>query len=285
MTVEKIPFAPHGRPPGLRGRGSIDGPSVWKMNLGAYDHYGFAAIALIGTFLASWALATWMHDARRTAWLHSLDGVVPPFINIIGVLFALTLAFLANDTWSAHDRATTAVFREADSLQAIVSLTRGLAPRERDEVDRAVSAYARAATEVEWPMLARRRHSDETSQDLDRLLGLLAGRSFGDSLGPAVHARLLAQAMEVREARDQRIGLSQTHVNPLKWLGMAFLGFITMLSVAAVHVTKPRAALVAILLFAAAAGPTAAIVLIQGNPFQQPTTVTPAPIAALIRAG
>jgi hypothetical protein len=255
------------------------------MNLGAYDHYGFAAIALIGTFLASWALAAWMHDARRTAWLHSLDGVVPPFINIIGVLFALTLAFLANDTWSAHDRATTAVFREADSLQAIVSLTRGLPPGGRDEVDRAVSAYARAAVEVEWPLLARRRHSEETSHVLDRLLGLLAGRSFGDTLGPAVHARLLAQAMEVREARDQRIGLSQTHVNPLKWLGMAFLGFITMLSVAAVHVTKPRAALVAILLFAAAAGPTAAIVLIQGNPFQQPTTVTPAPIAALIRAG
>ena len=255
------------------------------MNLGAYDHYGFAAIALIGTFLASWAVVTWMHDARRTAWLLSFEGVAPPFINIIGVLFALTLAFLANDTWSAHDRATTAVFREADSLQAIVSLTRRLPAAERGEVDRAVAAYARSAVEVEWPLLAQRRHSDATSQDLDRLLGLFAERTFGEVLGPAVHARLLAQAMEVREARDQRIALSQTHVNPLKWLGMAFLGFITMLSVAAVHVTKPRAALAAILLFSAAAAPTAAIVLVQGNPFQQPTTVSPAPIAALGRLG
>jgi len=255
------------------------------MNFGAYDHYGYAAIALVGTFLASWAVAAWMHDERRAAWLLSFDGVAPPFINIIGVLFALTLAFLANDTWSAHDRATTAVFREADSLQAIVSLTRTLPSGERDGVDRAVSTYARTAVEVEWPLLARRSHSAETSRDLDALLGLLAGRTIGETLGPAVHARLLAQAMEVREARDQRIALSQTHVNPLKWLGMAFLGFVTMLSVAAVHVSKPRAALVAILLFAAAAAPTAAIVLVQGNPFQQPTTVTPAPIAALIRAG
>lgn len=255
------------------------------MSLGAYDHYGFAAIALLGTFLASWALVRWMHDETRMARLLAFDGVAPPFINIIGVLFALTLAFLANDTWSAHDRATTAVFREADSLHAIVSLTRALPATERAGVDRAVGAYARSATEVEWPLLARRSHSEATAADLDGLLALLAARPIGDALGPAVHARLLASAMEVREARDQRIALSQTHVNPLKWLGMAFLGFVTMLSVAIVHVTRPRAALAAILLFAAAAAPTAAIVLVQGNPFQQPTTVTPAPIAALARGG
>ena len=94
---------------------------------------------------------------------------------------------------------------------------------------------------------------------------------------------MLRQVVDVRDSRDQRIGLSQTHVNPLKWLGMAFLGFVTMLSVAVVHVEHPRAALVAIWLFALAAAPTAAIVLVQGNPFQQPTTVSPAPIAALAR--
>jgi len=36
--------------------------------------------------------------------------------------------------------------------------------------------------------------------------------------------------------------------------------------------------MVAVILFAFAAAPTAAIVLIKGNPFQQPTSVTPAPI-------
>jgi hypothetical protein len=59
---------------------------------------------------------------------------------------------------------------------------------------------------------------------------------------------------------------------------MAFLGFLTLLSVSVVHVDKPRAAMVAVILFALAAAPTAAIVLIQGNPFQQPTSVNPAPI-------
>jgi cytosine/adenosine deaminase-related metal-dependent hydrolase len=106
-------------------------------------------------------------------------------------------------------------------------------------------------------------------------------KEVGEQLGLAVHTRVHVQVGEVRDSRDQRIALSQTHVNPLKWLGMAFLGLVTMLSVAAVHVEQPRAALVAILLFAAAAAPTAAIVLVQGNPFQQPTTVSPAPIIAV----
>jgi hypothetical protein len=63
---------------------------------------------------------------------------------------------------------------------------------------------------------------------------------------------------------------------------MAFLGLLTLLSIALVHVERPRAAFVSILLFALAAAPTAAIVLIQGNPFQQPTDVSPAPIRAAV---
>lgn len=252
------------------------------LDWGAYDHYGFALVALVGTFVASGLLVAVLHDPRRAAWLLGFKGVAPPFINIIGVLFALTLAFLANDTWSAHDRATTAVYREADSLHAIVALTRTLPDPARVAVDRAVAAYARAAVEDEWPVLARRQNSRRAADQLDGLLGQVATRDFGALLGPAVHGRLLSEVMQVRDSRDQRIALSQTHVNPLKWLGMAFLGLITMLSVAVVHVEHPRAALAAILLFAVAAAPTAAIVLVQGNPFQQPTTVSNAPIAALI---
>jgi hypothetical protein len=50
------------------------------------------------------------------------------------------------------------------------------------------------------------------------------------------------------------------------------------------HLERPRAAFAAVLLFALAAAPTAAIVLIQGNPFQQPSSVTPAPIVAVAKA-
>jgi hypothetical protein len=251
------------------------------MNLGAYDHYGYAFVAVAGTFLAAWALQWAMGRPRAQAFLVSIRGVAPPFINIIGVLFGLTLAFLANDTWSAHDRAMNAVYREADSLRTISALAGKLPQASRARVQDAVAAYADAAARVEWPLLGKRQMSPVATEKLDAMLLVIAADEVAAGAGVSVHALMLKQATEARDSRDQRIALSKTHINPLKWLGMAFLGLLAMVSVAAVHADNLRASFVAILLFAASAAPTAAIVLVQGNPFQQPTAVSPAPIAAL----
>ncbi|MBK7648329.1 MAG: DUF4239 domain-containing protein [Betaproteobacteria bacterium] len=242
-----------------------------------YDHYGYAFMALAGTFAAVACIQWVLNRPRHSAWLASLQGVAPPFINIIGVLFGLTLAFLANDTWSAHDRAMNAVFKEADSLRSIVVLSQQLAEPARGEVLDAVSHYGQASA-GEWPMLAARQSSTEVAALADALLNLLASPTIAAGTSNSVQALMLRKAVEIRDERDLRISLTQTHVNPLKWLGMAFLGFLTLLSISVVHLDKPRAAMVAVILFALAAAPTAAIVLIQGNPFQQPTSVTPAPI-------
>jgi hypothetical protein len=250
-----------------------------------YDHYGYALMAMVGTFAAAAAIQWWLQSPRWAPWVQSLQGVAPPFINIIGVLFGLTLAFLANDTWSAHDRAMTAVYKEAASLHGIATLSEKLPPSTRTRLRQALVDYAQASVD-EWPMLARRSESPEVVARVDALLVLLSSNEIEQAAGQNVQALMLRKASDLRDERDQRIALSQTHVNPLKWLGMAFLGLITLLSVAVVHVDRPRAALVSILLFSLAAAPTAAIVLIQGNPFQRPTGITPTPIetaAASIR--
>ena len=248
-----------------------------------YDHYGYALAAILGTFAAVAALQWLIQGSRWAHWARSLHGVAPPFINIIGVLFALTLAFLANDTWSAHDRALRAVYKEADSLHSLAALSATLPAPLNGHLRAALVAYAAASTD-EWQFLARRSESRAVVESADALLILLASHEIEQAVGANVQALMLRKASEIRDERDQRVALSQTHVNPLKWLGMAFLGLLTLLSIAVVHVDRARAALVSIILFALAAAPTAAIVLIQGNPFQDPTDVTPAPIQAAVAA-
>ncbi len=250
-------------------------------SLHTYDHYGFALVAVLGTFLAAAAIQWALQYSRWSPWLQSLQGVAPPFINIIGVLFGLTLAFLANDTWSAHDRAINAVYKEADSLRSLAALSANLPAPVKQRILATVAAYGRASA-GEWALLAERKTSKAVSEQADALLAVLASKAVAEAAGSNVQALMLHKASEIRDERDQRIALSQTHVNPLKWLGMGFLGLLTLLSVAVVHIDKPRAALVAILLFALAAAPTAAIVLVQGNPFQAPTSVSPAAILAAV---
>ena len=107
---------------------------------------------------------------------------------------------------------------------------------------------------------------------------------MASAAGDNVQEVMLRKMSEISDERDQRIALSQTHVNPLKWLGMGFLGLLTLISVAIVHLDRPRAAFAAMLLFALAAAPTAAIVLVQGNPFQPPSNVMPTPIINVVES-
>ena len=250
------------------------------MNWQAYDYYLFAVAALIGTFAAAIVLVSTLGARRWATRVAGIAGVVPPFINVLGVLFGLTLAFLANDTWGAHDRALAAVNREADALRAITILADHLPAEDSARVKLATRHYASAAV-AEWPLLAHRSTSSEAASAADQLLAVLSEPRLLAESGPAVSSQEIALAIAVRDGRETRIELSQTHVNPLKWAGMAVLGFLTMLSVAVVHVGKPRAMRVAVAIFALASAPTAVIVLVHGNPFQPPAAVSPAPLAVV----
>lgn len=245
-----------------------------------YDHYGLALTAVLGTLAAVIAIQWFIQYSPWAGWSRSLAGVAPPFINIIGVIFGLSLAFLANDTWSAHDRAMGAVYQEADALRSILALSKHLPQAAQQQVRQAVGDYAQASA-AEWPALARRTQDNGVMERSDGLIALLASRELAQAAGSNVQLEMLRKAGAIRDLHDLRVALSKTHVNPLKWMGMAFLGFLTLLSVAVVHIERPRAAFVAVLLFALAAAPTAAIVLVQGNPFQQPSSVNPEPIAAV----
>ncbi|MGE5547346.1 MAG: DUF4239 domain-containing protein [Solirubrobacterales bacterium] len=250
--------------------------------LHTYDHYLLASIALGGTFAAAFLLLWLANRSRHAGEISAFRGLSPPFVNVVGVLFALTLAFLANDTWNAHDRALNATFQEAGSLRSIQALAAGLPAQAQGRIEQALIAYVTEAVGREWPMLAKRESSSSATERLSDLLAVVSSADVAQSITPTVHTLMLQQVVQVRALREQRIALSQTHVNPLKWVGMAFLGFLTMVSIALVYIEQPKAELLAVMLFSAAAAPTAAIVLVQGNPFQEPTAVSPAPIGALI---
>ncbi len=254
------------------------------MNVQAYDHYLFAAAALIGTFAGAILLLRLLAAHRWAERVQGMAGVVPPFINVLGVLFGLTLAFLANDTWNAHDRALSAVNREADALRSITIIAGHLPPADMQMVQAVSCGYARAAV-AEWPLLARRSSSAEAGAAADRLLATMSDPALMAAAGPAAGDQTIALAMAVRDGRETRLSLSQTHVNPLKWAGMAVLGFLTMVSVAVVHIGTPRAMRVAVNLFALASAPTAVIVLVHGNPFQPPAAVSPEPLAGFCPVG
>lgn len=251
------------------------------MNWIAIEHWAYASSAVLGTLAVTVLFALLLRRPGFRAWVATLDGLAPPFLNAPATLFGLTLAFIAADTWASRDRAIEAVFREAEGMHTLLIMAQALPDPQATALDRAVRAYGQAVVD-EWPELADSKEDRNVAQTGDALLALVAGRGFGAVAGDPLQGALLAKVAEVRSERDLRASLTRMHLNPLKWLGMALLGFLTLLSIAVVHAANPRAGLVGVIIFATAAAPSAAVVLVQGNPFQQPAAVSPHEIIEVV---
>ena len=250
----------------------------------SYDGYFFSIIALVGTFLAAVFLLWATQRSRYSGFIKEFRGVAAPFIGIPGILFALNLVFLANDTWVAHDRAQTAVYEEAGALRSVMTVTALLPEPGRSLLHSAVERYIDHVANIEWRKLAHRESDPQIYQDIAAITALAISKEIAAALDPASHVYLINQVDKIKDAHSQLVILSKTHINPLKWLGMAVLGLITMISIVMVHVEQAKAELIAVLLFVIAATPTAVIVLVQSNPFQPPTDLSPAPILCVVQS-
>lgn len=250
--------------------------SAWNR----FDHYSYGAAAILGTAAAIAGLAWVMTTPAWLAYAPAMQRIVAPFLNIQGVLFGLTLAFLANDTWSAHSQARSALVREADALRGLRVLLEGLGQSGASLKD-SVHEFTVAAAD-EWRSLARCETSARAARAADLLLSQFIELERSNAVGPGTSKAIMDHIVDIQNSRSVRVGLSRVHINPLKWLSMAFLGFLTLLSIAAIHADDPEAALFAMALFGMAAAPTAAIVLIHGNPFQPPYSVSPGELLATL---
>ncbi|MEI8393610.1 MAG: DUF4239 domain-containing protein [Rhodospirillaceae bacterium] len=244
----------------------------------------FAFIAVFGTVVAACFLLWITQRSRYSDFIKEFRGVVAPFIGIPGILFALNLVFLANDTWIAHDRAQSAVYQEASALSSIMVVAKLLPDPAKTNIMTIVKQYVSDVVDIEWDKLSRREIEYSTYNDIDALVSIVMDRSVSEEVNGNTHKYIISQLEKLKESHLQRVILSKTHINSLKWLSMAFLGFITMISIVMVHVDQVKAELIAVLIFASAATPTAVIVLIQGNPFQQPTALVSSPISCVVKS-
>ncbi len=248
----------------------------------AYEHYIYATLALVGTALAVLGLALVLRHERSRARLEPLAQMTPSLLTILGLLFGLTLAFIANDTWTSRARASDAVLREADGLRALSVMAAEQAPMLGLSIGDSIREYGHALVN-EWPSLSARQRDQAVTRAGDRLLDTVASAAVARSAGPNMQALMLDKVLELRADHDLRVNLAQTHLNPLKWTGMAFLGLVTLIGLAALHLDKPKSGIAAMILFATAAAPEAAIVLVQGNPFQAPVAVSAQPLSDALR--
>jgi hypothetical protein len=98
--------------------------------------------------------------------LEANNNVAGNYLQTLGTIYGVLLAFVVIVVWGQYNDASKLVDREAHGLRDVVRLARAFEAPIRKRVLGAVTAYAQAVIELEWPAMQRREACPEASTRL-----------------------------------------------------------------------------------------------------------------------
>ena len=244
---------------------------IHGLNVGWMTVVVFAATFVVaaGILILVLALAT---GDRARAFKGVSAGLLPP----LGIIFGLLVAFLAAQVWGDVDRANAAVNREASALRGVVLLAKAFPGEPENQLREFVSQHVREAQDVEWPAMAVRR-ATLTMVPTPLAAALEAAVMLPtSSAGQVAAQREIISALEnALDARRQRILVSRSEVNWVKWTALIVQAFVTLVAVAMVHSDNRSSAGLAMGLFATAMAVCIVLIAMHDRPFTGQLAVRP----------
>jgi hypothetical protein len=207
--------------------------------------------------------------------LHSCAGVAAPMSGLLALLFGLFAAFLANDVSVHSDRARAAVTREASAIAVVLDIADALGERGRPLMRMAV-AFGQRTTSDDWRSASRTAEADALGLKMLRevMFGGLAG------VDTPVRQTALSSIMAMRAARGEMVAVEHSQTSALKWIAALVLGIFTQMAVIITHLSRPRAASLAVTLFSCGMAFMLWVVLMRIDPFTGRNSVSLTPIDA-----
>jgi hypothetical protein len=231
----------------------------------------FLATALVAMAIYVGVLALATGDRAQ-----AFKAVLPAVLTPLAVVFGLLVGFLAAQVWSEADRASAAVIREASALRTIVVLA-GSFPKEREAHIRAfVRRHIQEAVSQEWPAMARQRATltmlrTSDAEALQVILSLVP-----ESDAQAFAKREMAAALQsALEARRQRIDISRSTINWVKWTGVMLPALLILLTIAILHSDNRKAGAIAIAIYSISLAACVVLIASHNRPFTGEISVGP----------
>ncbi|MFL5495030.1 MAG: hypothetical protein ACJ8DC_11665 [Gemmatimonadales bacterium] len=223
-----------------------------------------------GLYLLITALAV---GERARAFKAVSPGMLPP----MSLLFALMVGFLAAQVWGDLDRASTAVNREASALRAVVLLATGFPGAPEARLRELVRRHIQEAVTQDWPAMSR-GHVTLTlaPTSLVEALRLTLALDLGGPGQVQAQRELIVSLQSALDARRQRIILSHSSINWVKWTALLLEAGLTLLTIALVHSDNRAANRIILGIFAGAVGVAVSLIAAHSRPFAGEISVRPA---------
>jgi hypothetical protein len=208
--------------------------------------------------------------------LRAFKGVSPGLLPPLSVIFALLVGFIAAQVWSDTDRARLAVNREASALRGVVLLADAFPEAVGTQFRGVVARHIDDAVTNEWPAMA---HEQVTLSMVPSALA--EGLRLALELKPegpgqiAAQREIISSLQTALDARRQRIIVSRSTLDWVRWSGLVLQALITLIAIAFVHSDNRTSSALALGLFASAAAIALLLIASHVRPFAGAVAVKP----------
>jgi len=235
------------------------------------------------TYLLALAIHAGVGWLARRGHGKSFKAVSPGMLSPLGVLFGLFVAFTAAQVWRDNDRATEAVSHEASSLRTALVFAASFPGEGEAKLHDLIKAYVHEMASVEWPMMAHRTAPlNVLPRPLQEALQFTLALPTTNA-GQQMAQREITSALEAAlDARKQRIMVSQTEINAVKWSCLYLQAICALLAIALVHCDDRLSSLLAMGLFATGASVSVLLIAAYDRPFIGEIAVTPKPLLQIV---
>ena len=201
----------------------------------------------------------------------------------LGVVFAVLLAFVFDETWSQYNEAAQAVDLEVSALHGASMIATTLPPEEARTVLSAEVKYVSSVVGPEWREMAARRREDLTTDDL--LVAMIRDTAYiqrddaAQSASTSEMLRLFAAAHTQRESRIFQVGSGVP--GPL-WAILIVFAIVLQMFVALAALSWPAVAFAFSAVFASAVTSILIVARLLDFPFEGALGIEPSDFIDLL---
>ena len=175
----------------------------------------FTGLAMMGPFLVRLRI--------RLAHLRGNNEVAGFKFAVIGVLYAVLLAFVVIIAWERFHDAEKALAAEAGSAATVYRLAEGLGAEAAVAVRSGMSAYLKSVLDEDWPAMAAGHSHPATSRALSAVYHEVVHYRPADLHDADLQEDLLRELDQVTRARRERLVMAEGSVHEVIWF-VLFLG-------------------------------------------------------------
>ena len=197
------------------------------------------------------------------------------FIAVLGVIYAVLMAFVVVVVWQQFDAAATDVEREGNALVSVFRVGGALPEPTSGLVRNSSLAYARIVIDEEWPEMATGGSSARATRALDDIWAALGPFEPGSERERVLYAEGLRRLDDLNAGRRIRLLANQTGLPGVMWGLLIGGGVITILFTYFVSAPSFRTQAAMTMLYSVSLAFVVFMIALLDHPFQGGLRVEP----------